>query len=154
MRCVLLKLCMSKVIFYNPSDNWKYFIPQHIFIQRSNFHQWKMGQSMYYLTTRPDVQLLRVCMWASSIQWELLSDQNLQLCLLTETFNSKIASSEKAILKRKLGSWSVFLSCSKFIMLSKFHTTIKIIFIQLLYQINFIRIKLDFFFKFFAQPCD
>jgi len=46
------------------------------------------------------------CVWAY-FQWGLLSDQNLQLCLL-RLFNSKVASSEKTTLKTKLGS-SVFL---------------------------------------------
>jgi len=44
--------CMSKVIFYNPSDCWKYFIFQHIFILCSVHisNEKSMSQSMYYLT--------------------------------------------------------------------------------------------------------
>jgi len=90
--------------------------------------------------TRSDVQLLRVS--RVSFQhpgWKLLLDQNLQL--LTESFNSKVASSEKTISKK---SWDYQFFHHEF---AKFHTTIKIIFVQFLYQINFIRMKLDFFFQ-------
>jgi len=58
---VLLKLCMCKVISHNPSDCWNSHSSAYLHtLQSSNFHQWKMGRSMYYLTYLPDVQLLRV----------------------------------------------------------------------------------------------
>jgi len=53
---------MSKVISYNPSDCWKYFIPQHIFIfcsvQISINEKWTNQYIIRH--TRLDVQLWKV----------------------------------------------------------------------------------------------
>jgi len=47
---VLLKPYMSLIISYNPSDCWKYFNPQHIFILCSVQISMKNFQSIYYST--------------------------------------------------------------------------------------------------------
>jgi len=60
----------------------------------------------------------------------------------TEPFNSKVASSERTTYWKESWGHRQFFHHE----FAKFHT-IKIIFVQLLHQINFIRIKLDFFFK-------
>jgi len=93
---------------------------------------------MYGLRHLPKHSVFLDVVYACSIQWEFSSDHNLQLCLLTLPFTSKVAS-KKTMLNRKLGSSSIlciislqnsfrrsksssFSSCTKWILYGKFNS--------------------------------
>jgi len=119
---------------------WKYFIPQHIFmlcsVQISINEKW--ANQCIIQHTHTDVQLWRVL--RVSFQHPVrIVDQNLQLYLLMELFKSCFI--RENYIEKKVGVIVNFFHHE----FAKFHTTIKTIFVQLLYHINFIWIKLDFF---------
>jgi len=133
----------TKVMSYNSSDCWKYFIPQHIFIFCSVQISNKKSVDQYIIQyTHPNVQLLRVL--RVSFQHPVRIVVRLESALMSIdwiTNQFKSCFIRENYIEKKVGVTVSFFHHE----FANFPTTIKIIFVQLLYQINFIWMKLDFF---------
>jgi len=128
-----LKPCMSKVISYNPSDCWKYFIPQHIFIlcsilQISINEKWA-NQCIIQHTTRPDIQLLTI---ACELPLRIVVRPESAVMSIDGTIQFKSCFIRENNIERKLGSF-FFMHSQNSIQRSKsssFYSCIRLIFYE------------------------
>jgi len=134
---------MSKVIFYNSFDCWKYFISSYF--AAFKFLSMKNGPINVLFNIPPRRTTFE----------GIACEHPMRIVVKSE---SAIMSIDRII---QFKSWFIEKTIEKKVGVivstfhhefAKFHTTIEIIFVQLLYQINFIRMKLDCFQN--SLPCD